>query len=402
MHIRKIDNLQCYTSLQELYLTNNAITRIENLQSLSTLKKLDLSFNLISSFDGLEFLANLEELSLFKNEIEKLEGLPMLPNLRLLSLGRNKISDLQELAHLYKLKTLRVLMLVDNPIHEKDVFKLTVLAYLPGLQFLDYARVTASDVTDARERHSDALTALQQQDYFERQTQEADRNAAGNAKQLRDAYLNKVAELHVSLFKKDNDHTKLRTIAELAAPYMKFVDDMHKAVDAFVAEMKTQFRALKEEDDEFQAAYRKVTGDNQAEMARVVNELERKRRLFMASLDTEEEQGDEDDAANLGFFSELDEVKDLMLTEEFALVDMVSEMIRGYETVLFDDMLGVINEKISSFFNIMRITETEYNDRVTEICMRLWERFNQGEALDVTDEIRSILVDKDTLLATIT
>jgi hypothetical protein len=34
--------------------------------------------------------------------------------------------------------------------------------------------------------------------------------------------------------------------------------------------------------------------------------------------------------------------------------------------------------------------------------MRLWERFNQGEAVEVTDEIRSILVDKDTLLSTIT
>jgi oligoribonuclease NrnB/cAMP/cGMP phosphodiesterase (DHH superfamily) len=77
-------------------------------------------------------------------------------------------------------------------------------------------------------------------------------------------------------------------------------------------------------------------------------------------------------------------------------------MIRAYETVLFDDLLGQINEKISSFFNIVRITETEYNDRVTEICMKLWERFNQGEAIDVTDEIRSILVDKDTLLSTIT
>jgi hypothetical protein len=348
---------------------------------------------------------NLEELSLFKNKVEKLENFPILPKLRLLSLGRNKIADLQELSHLYKLKALRVLTLIDNPIHEKDIFKLTVLAYLPGLHFLDYARVTASDITDAKERHSDSLTALQQQDYFERQQQDADKNAETNAKLLRDAFLNKIAELHLSLFKKDNDHTKLRTISEIAPPYMKFVDDLHKAVDSFIAEMKTQFRVLNEEDDLYQQAYRKVTEDNRLEMVDMIKALERKRREFMSSLNTEEEQLNEnpnDDEENLKFISDLDDVKDDLFTKEFALVDIVSEMIRAYESVLFDDLLGQINEKISSFFNIVRITETEYNDRVTEICMKLWERFNQGEAIDVSDEIRSILVDKDTLLSTIT
>jgi hypothetical protein len=186
---------------------------------------------------------------------------------------------------------------------------------------------------------------------------------------------------------------------------MKFVDDLHKAVDSFIAEMKTQFRVVTEEEDLFLQAYKKVTEDNRLEMVNVIKDLERKRRLFMASLNTEEEQQNEDqndDEENLKFISDLDEIKDLLLTTEFALVDIVSEMIRAYEGILFDDLLGAINEKISSFFNIVRITETEYNDRVTEICMKLWERFNQGEAIDVTDEIRSILVDKDTLLSTIT
>jgi hypothetical protein len=181
------------------------------------------------------------------------------------------------------------------------------------------------------------------------------------------------------------------------------VDDLHTAVDSFIAEMKTQFKMVNEEEEQFQQAFQTVAEENRLEMVRVVSALERKRRLFMASLHREEEQENEDDNdEDMKFVSELDEIKDTLFTQEFAVVDMVSEMIRAYENTLFDDLLGAINEKISSFFNIVRTIETEYNDRVTEICMKLWERFNQGEAINVTDEIRSILVDKDTLLSTIT
>jgi hypothetical protein len=230
-------------------------------------------------------------------------------------------------------------------------------------------------------------------------------NAEVTAKLLRDAFLNKIADLHLSLFKKDNDHTKLRTINEIAQPYMRFVDDLKKAIESFTADQKTQFRLLNEEDEQFQQAYTTITEENRLDMVKMVKDLERKRRAFMSSLNTEEEQvneGQNDDAENIKFISEIDELKDELFRKEFALVDQVQEMIRSYEIELQDERLAVINEKISSFFNIVRMLETDYNEKITDICMKLWERFNQGEAVEVTDEIRSILVDKDTLLSTIT
>lgn len=137
LYIRKIDNLQAYSALQELYLSNNQITKIENLSCLPTLVKLDLSFNLITDVDphdpefnpyqGLEGLVNLEELSLFKNKLTKLQNFPILPKLRYLSFGRNKITEVSEILNLYKLKSLRILTLVGNPIASKDICKLTVL-----------------------------------------------------------------------------------------------------------------------------------------------------------------------------------------------------------------------------------------------------------------------------------
>ncbi|OHT08498.1 hypothetical protein TRFO_23025 [Tritrichomonas foetus] len=404
MHIRKIDNLQCYTALQELYLANNIIKKIENLSTLTTLRKLDLSFNLIEDFEGLEALENLEELSLFKNQITKLQNFPILKKLRLLSLGRNKIADLNEIRYFYKLKALRVLTLIDNPIHDKDIYKLTVLAYLPGLQFLDYTRVLPSDITDAKERHSDQIANLQTQDNYELSTEENQKAADARAKLHREAFLNKIVDLHLSLFKKDNDHTKLRTINEIAQPYMQFVDDLSKTIEGFKNDIITQFRLLNEEEEQFNQAYSTITENNRLEMVAIVKDLERKRRAFMNSLNTEEEQTNDnpnDDEENIKFIQEIENVKDQLFTSEFSLVDQVSEMIHMYESEL-DDRNNAIIERINSFFGIVRNLETDYNEKVTDICMKLWERFNQGEAVEVTDEIRSILVDKDTLLATIT
>lgn len=418
MHIRKIDNLQCYTGLKELYLANNCITKIENLACLANLTKLDLSFNLIADvdekdqpfnpFEGLECLNNLEELSLFKNRITRLENFPNLPKLRYLSLGRNKISELNEIPHLYKLKSLRILTIVGNPIADKDICKLTVLAYLQNLHFLDYTRVTAADVQDARERHSDQLNQLQQTEDLEKVQRDNEKAQEARAKVYREAFVHKIYDLNVSLFKKDSEHAKLRSVAELAEPYMRFADDLKKTVDAFIDDMLAQSKLLSEEEEQFNTAYNKVTEENRLEMVQMIKRLERKRRKFIESINPEEEQQNEplpdgeqdpeDESAK--FMQEINDAEDELLTTEFALVDMVSEMIRLYETEL-EERINAIAEKITVFFGNIRNLNSDYNERVSEVCLRLWERLNQGETLEISEEIRGILVDKDALASTI-
>jgi len=411
MHIRKIDNLQAYTNLKELYLANNLITKIENLSSLTSLTKLDLSFNQIcdvdennhpiNAFEGIEGLVNLEELSLFKNGITRLDTFPNFPKLRYLSLGKNKVSELGEIQHLYKLKSLRILTLADNPIAGKDICKLTVLAYLPGLRFLDYSRVTKTDITDAKERHSDQLNQLQQTEDLEKMQKDNERAQDARARTHREAFLNKIADLHLSLFKKDNDHAKIRTITEIAEPYMRFVDDLKKTIEGFINDVITQSRMLKEEEELFQQAYLTVTEQNRLEMVQIVKKLERKRRRFMDLFNHEEDATNDESRDDYNSFTKDSTLtQDQLMTSEFALIDMVAEMIRFYETEL-DERFNVISEKIALFFGTVRNLNNDYNEKVNDICLKLLERFNQGEAVEVTEEIRGILVDKDAMMSTI-
>lgn len=418
MHIRKIDNLQCYTGLTELYLANNCITKIENLTCLPQLVKLDLSFNQITDVDengqrfnpyeGLETLVNLEELSLFKNKLTRLENFPILPKLRYLSLGRNKIAELTEIQNLYKLKSLRVLTIVGNPILEKDIYKMTVLAYLENLHFLDYVRVAVAEVKDARERHSDQLNQLLQSEEVEKASKDNERAQDARAKTLREAFLNKICDLHTSIFKKDNDHEKLRSIPDLAEPLLNFNDGLAKAERSFVDEIIAQAHALNNEEQLFNEAYAKVTEDTRLQMVKIIKALEKERKKFIDKVTSEEEAVNENqqegesayEQESQEFLEKIQNTEDELLTTEFALVDMVAEMIRTYETEL-DERINTICEKIAQFFGVVRNINNEYNEKVNEICLKLWERFNQGEAVEVSEEIRSILVDKDAMTSTI-
>ena len=71
-----------------------------------------------------------------------------------------------------------------------------------------------------------------------------------------------------------------------------------------------------------------------------------------------------------------------------------------YEQEL-DERSAVVTNRLTEFFASAGTLNDNYNEQVTEICLKLWERFNQGEAVEFSDEVRSILVDKDALVATL-
>jgi Leucine-rich repeat (LRR) protein len=79
--------------LQELYLSENCISRIEGLDSLMKLQRLHLSKNQIAKIEGLDSLVNLQELDFSSNDIGTLEGLGKNVNLRFIGLSNLRIPE---------------------------------------------------------------------------------------------------------------------------------------------------------------------------------------------------------------------------------------------------------------------------------------------------------------------
>lgn len=72
-----------------------------------------------------------------------------LPNLENLFLMNNKIADLQEVAKLAACKHLQRLVLANNLVAELPNYRLFLIAKIPSLRILDFAKVSAQERREA-------------------------------------------------------------------------------------------------------------------------------------------------------------------------------------------------------------------------------------------------------------
>ncbi|KAA3486109.1 protein phosphatase 1 regulatory subunit pprA-like [Gossypium australe] len=114
--LRVMENLQNFSKLEELWLGRNRIKAI-NLCGLKYIKKISLQSNRLTSMIGLEECVALEELYLSHNGISKMEGLSTLVNLRVLDVSSNKLTSVNDIQNLTRLEDL---WLNDNQIESLE------------------------------------------------------------------------------------------------------------------------------------------------------------------------------------------------------------------------------------------------------------------------------------------
>ena len=155
--MEKIDeSLSVFEKVEKLSLSTNAIERIQFLK-FKNLRILSLSRNNIGRISGLEEVsATLEELWLSYNAISKLEGLSSLAKLVTLYLGNNKIAKWEEVAKLAQLPELKNILLVGNPIYGdksvdnyKELNAPLVYKRIPQIENIDGKMVSAATKASA-------------------------------------------------------------------------------------------------------------------------------------------------------------------------------------------------------------------------------------------------------------
>ncbi|KAK6626346.1 hypothetical protein RUM43_006657 [Polyplax serrata] len=106
--IQRLDNLESYSNLKQLFLVNNQIIRMFGVSHLVQLEVLDLSNNSLVTIEGLKDLKNLKELYLAKNRIKIIEHLNNNFDLEKLDLSDNNITHVSDISHLLNLKVLHL------------------------------------------------------------------------------------------------------------------------------------------------------------------------------------------------------------------------------------------------------------------------------------------------------
>jgi hypothetical protein len=133
------------TTLANLDLSDNDLTRLDGLESLAALETLVIDRNRVKVLDAGSFagFANLRVLRMEENGLRSLAHFDALVSLRALHLGGNRVGEVAELEKLASLAELGELTLAGNPVTRKQVYRPMALRHCEKLHTLDARAVTA-------------------------------------------------------------------------------------------------------------------------------------------------------------------------------------------------------------------------------------------------------------------
>uniref|UniRef100_A0A0B6Y849 Uncharacterized protein n=2 Tax=Arion vulgaris TaxID=1028688 RepID=A0A0B6Y849_9EUPU len=93
---------------------------------------------------------------------------------------------------------------------------------------------------------------------------------------------------------------------------------------------------------------------------------------------------------------------DKLMGLELQLVDQLEEVIKDFERNM-QELVGVFLENVQSYLTLAREQEGIHNEKMTEFATQAVEKAAKNELDDdLPEEIRILLVDKDTILNAVT
>jgi len=281
--IAKIENLVGLENLVKLCLDNNSIDEICNLESLRKLKWLDLSFNKIRTIQGLRTLTELEDLTLFSNKITTIEELEYCPKLKCLSIGNNKIDTLDQIVRFRQLPELRMLTLSGNPICGEADYKMTVLAYVSNLKYLDYTVVDLAEVTVAKEQYHDELLDIEEKEAIAAEKTTREKQTSEYVKQLEQASILFSYSLFDDMFDDDSELEKLKHLPGIKEVIEHFRNAFKQLSEEYIRVALEKFSKKSKDVEYFDKTVGGIRTMDDEECTRLIDNFTQSRKLAMGN-----------------------------------------------------------------------------------------------------------------------
>eukprot|EP00070_Physeter_catodon_P048837 XP_028355731.1 dynein regulatory complex subunit 3 isoform X2 [Physeter catodon] len=417
-NILRIDGLWQFENLRKLQLDNNIIEKIEGLENLTHLVWLgeapacppahsdtsrgcppDLSFNNIEAIEGLDTLVNLEDLSLFNNRVSKIDSLDALVKLQVLSLGNNQIGNVMNIIYLRRFKDLRTLSLSGNPVAEAEGYRTFICAYLPDLVYLDFRRIDDHVKELAEMKHQYSIDELKHQESLMQARLEDERARSGELEEHKAAFVEHLNGpfLFDSMYAEDVEGSQLSHlpgVGELLQTYKdKFVII---CLNIFEYGLKQQEKR-KAELNTFMGCVQEAVQEKQEQSKAKIAKFEEKHLLSLSAIRDESELTNFE--IKMAEHSEdITELVDVLMTLEMQLVEQLEETVNMFERNIID-LVGLFVENVRSLMAQCRDLENHHHEKLLEIAISTLEKRVKGELdEDLPDAVRSLFVDKDTIL----
>ncbi|KAL5473023.1 hypothetical protein EMCRGX_G027463 [Ephydatia muelleri] len=393
-NILRIEHLWQFRNLRRLQLDNNIIECIDGLDQLVNLEWLDLSFNNIEDISGLNALVNLRDLSLAHNRIAKIQNLEGLTKLQTLSIAGNIIAELENVAYLRQFACLQCLVLKENPLAEDQRYPHYVIAYIPSLIYLDFRLVQEDTRLSAHAMFQEMMEELALVER-EKERKSVEYTAAQQKeKTLKEAYVDGLAGMALfdAMFEEDKDAQCFRLMPEvpvlLESYATKFAVVCEELKDIGLRELQRR----NEERAIYQASHEETCTANQKASVRKVQEFEeiKQKLLGSASSSPSEVVKQLEDVIN-GLHHDLMQL-------EMLLVEQIEEGAKDFERN-YSEQVSTFLEHVQAHMTRLRDLENTYHETVSEKAQMILEKFIKNQLdIELPDELRVLMVDKDTLV----
>lgn len=399
--IVRIENLIGFDTIVKLCLDNNYIEEIINLGHLRTLKWLDLSFNKIRKIQGIENLVNLEDLSLYSNKLSVVGGLESCTNLQCLSLGNNRIDSLEQVIKLRQLRSLRMCNLADNPVCNEAEYKMTVLAYLDTLKYLDYALVDPAECLVAKEQYHDELLDLEEKEsvIIEKKSREA--SSAIYLQSLDNACLTFAHVLFDDLFLEDAEVERLKHLPGIKEAVEHFRSGFKQMSEEFIQNSMEKYEKKVKEISEFDKAVLELRTLSETDSAQLIESFNKSKKVVVALLTAATSIHTHSERVQMigNLQKELDKVCDELMSIELRLVDKFEVLIDNFDNRLME-IKNFALENHQLFFRATEELEDKFSTAIRVVVHDLIERHAREELAEdyLDDEAMGLVVDKDSCL----
>eukprot|EP00070_Physeter_catodon_P048840 XP_028355734.1 dynein regulatory complex subunit 3 isoform X5 [Physeter catodon] len=296
----------------------------------------DLSFNNIEAIEGLDTLVNLEDLSLFNNRVSKIDSLDALVKLQ---------KELAEMKHQYSIDELK---------HQESLMQ--------------------ARLEDERARSG-----------------ELEEHKAAFVEHLNGPFL------FDSMYAEDVEGSQLSHlpgVGELLQTYKdKFVII---CLNIFEYGLKQQEKR-KAELNTFMGCVQEAVQEKQEQSKAKIAKFEEKHLLSLSAIRDESELTNFE--IKMAEHSEdITELVDVLMTLEMQLVEQLEETVNMFERNIID-LVGLFVENVRSLMAQCRDLENHHHEKLLEIAISTLEKRVKGELdEDLPDAVRSLFVDKDTIL----
>ncbi|NXA62645.1 DRC3 protein, partial [Mohoua ochrocephala] len=397
--ILQIDNLWPLENLTKLQLDNNVIEKIEGLESLVHLVWLDLSFNNIEVIEGLDTLVKLQDLSLYSNRISKIEHMDTLQELQIFSIGKNNLTILEDVVYLRRLKNLRTLNLSGNPFCNREHYTLFVVAHLPSLVYLDFKLVRESTVRFLHSLIGKSGNGILQSLCFvalgagSLQKSGSQKHTTAFVEYLNGSFL------FDSLYAEDTEVAKLASLPE--------VEDLLQAYPSwFVSVCENlynygleEYKKREAEVSQFYKRFYEILTVNQQESKRIISDFENRNQKRLDEI-YHARSGDIAESQRAEGKEDILQLGDALMTLEALVSNDLEELLQDLKSSV-DVITSTFIENIQGIYPFhgiqCRDLENQYHEKLMEMTFATLEKLDNDEVEeDFPDDVRRLLVDKDT------